>query len=177
LALARRNRTLRRRVEEGLASATAGFALARASMGPQAVDASLLAPAQTLSVEVGQRNLMSVVAPTFAGQFRSHSGGAAYPYGLAFTSADLDGAVGALSGVLPDLLALAEVEKSCQMLAAEIERTRRRVNALEYVVIPRTSAAIRAIAMKLDENERGTQVRLMKVKDMILEQAHRYGAR
>ena len=96
---------------------------------------------------------------------------------LAFTSGDLDDAVKSLSDVLEDMIRLAEVEKSCQLMAAEIEKTRRRVNALEHVIIPETQAGIRYITMKLDENERSTQVRLMKVKDMMLEQAHHYKER
>ena len=94
--------------------------------------------------------------------------------GSAFTSADLDDAVQSLADLLPDLLRLAEVEKSCQLMAAEIEKTRRRVNALEHVMIPETQQQIRYITMKLDENERSTQTRLMKVKDMMLEQTHHY---
>ena len=97
-----------------------------------------------------------------------------YSYGFAFTSGELDDAVKSLSDILPDMLRLAEVEKSCQMLAAEIEKTRRRVNALEHVIIPETREGIKYISMKLDENERSTQVRLMKVKDMMLEEAHHY---
>ncbi len=87
---------------------------------------------------------------------------------------DLDDAVKSLADILPDMLKLAEMEKSCQLLASEIEKTRRRVNALEHVIIPETKEGIRYISMKLDENERSTQVRLMKVKDMILEEAHHY---
>ena len=74
----------------------------------------------------------------------------------------------------PVIWTLAEVEKSCQLMAAEIEKTRRRVNALEHVTIPETQAGIKYITMKLDENERSTQIRLMKVKDMMLEEAHGY---
>ncbi len=97
-----------------------------------------------------------------------------YSYGFAFTSGDLDDAVKSLADILPDMLKLAEIEKSCQLLASEIEKTRRRVNALEHVIIPETKEGIRYISMKLDENERSTQVRLMKVKDMMLEEAHHY---
>ena len=97
-----------------------------------------------------------------------------FSYGFAFTSSDLDDAVQSLAACLPDLLRLAEVEKSCQLMAAEIEKTRRRVNALEHVVIPQTQESIKYITMKLDENERSTQIRLMKVKDMMLEEAHHY---
>ena len=72
------------------------------------------------------------------------------------------------------MLKLAEIEKACQLMAAEIEKTRRRVNALEHVIIPQARANIKFITMKLDENERSTQIRLMKVKDMMLEEAHHY---
>ena len=97
-----------------------------------------------------------------------------YSYGFAFTSGDLDGAVKSLADILPDMLRLAEVEKSCQLMASEIEKTRRRVNALEHVIIPETQQNIKYITMKLDENERSTQIRLMKVKDMMLEEVHHY---
>ena len=117
---------------------------------------------------------MSVDVPVFTYKTRTPDEGDIYPYGFAFTSAELDGAVKSLSDVFPDMLKLAEVEKSCQLMAAEIEKTRRRVNALEHVIIPDTRAGIRYISMKLDENERSTQIRLMKVKDMMLEQAHHY---
>ena len=88
----------------------------------------------------------------------------------AFTSGDLDGAVQSLAQVLPDMLRLAESEKSAQLLAAEIEKTRRRVNALEHVMIPDLQSTIRYITMKLDENERSNLTRLMKVKDMMIAQ-------
>nr|MCR5179144.1 V-type ATP synthase subunit D [Lachnospiraceae bacterium] len=93
---------------------------------------------------------------------------------FAFTSADLDDAVSSLASVQADLIKLAEVEKACQLMAAEIEKTRRRVNALEHIMIPQYQKNIKYISMKLDENERSTQIRLMKVKDMMLEEAHHY---
>jgi len=144
---------------------------------PQVVDTALLAPMQAVEIEVGEKNVMSVTVPEFKLKFRSQDSAALYAYGLGFTAADLDDAVTSLAGVFQDMLRLAEVEKSCQLLALEIEKTRRRVNALEYVLIPDMRAKIRYISMKLDENERGTQIRLMKVKDMILEQAHHYADR
>ena len=100
-----------------------------------------------------------------------------YSYGFAFTSSDLDDAVKSLADILPDMLRLSEIEKACQLMAAEIEKTRRRVNALEHVIIPETRENIKFITMKLDENERSTQIRLMKVKDMMLEEAHHYSER
>ena len=94
-----------------------------------------------------------------------------YPYGFATTSCELDGAVDALSSVFQDMLKLAQMEKTSQLLAEEIEKTRRRVNALEYVMIPQMQENIHYITMKLDENDRQNTIRLMKVKDMVLQEA------
>ena len=117
---------------------------------------------------------MSVDIPVFEYKTRTPDANDIYSYGFAFTSSDLDGAVKSLADILPDMLRLAEVEKACQLMASEIEKTRRRVNALEHVIIPEAQANIKYITMKLDENERSTQIRLMKVKDMMLEDAHHY---
>ena len=117
---------------------------------------------------------MSVDIPVYDYKTKSANSNDIYSYGFAFTSSDLDGAVKSLADILPDMLKLAETEKACQLMAAEIEKTRRRVNALEYVIIPEAHNNIKYITMKLDENERSTQIRLMKVKDMMLEEAHHY---
>ena len=95
--------------------------------------------------------------------------GDSFNYGMAFTSGELDASLRALNGVLEDMVRLAEMEKTAQMLAEEIEKTRRRVNALEYIMMPRYLETIRSIKMKLEENERGNTTRLMKVKDMMLQ--------
>ncbi len=177
LELVRVNKDLREKVEEGLKMAAGNFALARASMSDEVLDTALLAPSQEISIEASQRNIMSVLVPNFEIKTRSSDESNIYSYGLAFTSGDLDDAVKSVADVLPDMLKLAEVEKSCQLMAAEIEKTRRRVNALEYVMIPGMQETIKQITMKLDENERSTQIRLMKVKDMMLAEAHRYEER
>lgn len=171
LELVRENKTLREKVEEGLEAVNKNFVLARASSSDQALNAALLAPKQEVYLNADTRNVMSVEIPVFTTSTRSADEGDIYSYGFAFTSGDLDDAVKSLQELLPDMLRLAEVEKSCQLMAAEIEKTRRRVNALEYVMIPDAQEKIRYITMKLDENERSTQIRLMKVKDMMLEEA------
>ena len=148
--------------------------LARAGMQEEALNTAMLAPKQEIQIETGVRNVMSVEVPVFHVTTRTPDTNDMFSYGFAFTSSDLDDAVQSLAACLPDLLRLAEVEKSCQLMAAEIEKTRRRVNALEHVVIPQTQESIKYITMKLDENERSTQIRLMKVKDMMLEEAHHY---
>jgi V/A-type H+-transporting ATPase subunit D len=177
LELVQENRQLRERVERGIASANKNFALARAVMQDEVLKTAFLAPKQEVYLEVSEKNVMSVEIPTFEYKTRTSDPNDIYSYGYAFTSGDLDSAVKSLADILPDMLELAEKEKACQMMAAEIEKTRRRVNALEHVMIPETREQIKYITMKLDENERSTQVRLMKVKDMMLEQAHQYSKR
>ena len=170
----RENRKLRMEVEEGIRAANQNFMLARAGMQDAVLNTALLCPKQKVSLECAVENVMSVEVPKFAFHTRTPEQGDLFSYGFAFTSGDLDDAVESLAAVFPAMLKLAESEKSCQLMAAEIEKTRRRVNALEHVMIPQLQETIRYITMKLDENERSTQVRLMKVKDMMLQQAHGY---
>ena len=177
LELVRENKVLRQRVEQGIERANKNFVLARASMSDELLNAALLAPKQEVSLRLGTKKVMSVDIPVFEYQTRTSDANDIYAYGFAFTSADLDDAVKSLANVLPDMLRLAECEKSCQLMANEIEKTRRRVNALEHVMIPQMQSNIKYITMKLDENERSTQIRLMKVKDMMLKQAHGYESR
>jgi V/A-type H+-transporting ATPase subunit D len=165
---------LRLKVEEGIRQANVNFVIAKAGMSQEALREALMAPKQEVTLMEDVKNVMSVNIPVFDYETRTSDPNDIYSYGFAFTSSDLDGAVKSLADILPDMLRLAEVEKSCQLMAAEIEKTRRRVNALEHVTIPETQAGIKYITMKLDENERSTQIRLMKVKDMMLEEAHGY---
>ena len=177
LELVRENKALREKVEAGIAAANQNFVLARSGMTDEALNVALMAPKQEVYLESETRNVMSVEIPVFHYKTRTSDANDIYSYGFAFTSSDLDDAVKSLADLLPDMLRLAEIEKSCQLMAAEIEKTRRRVNALEHVMIPETRENIRYITMKLDENERSSQFRLMKVKDMMLEEAHHYIAR
>ena len=165
----RENRALRQRVEQGLSKAHASFTVAAALMTPEMLGQSLLIPSRSVELDMSFENIMSVEVPRY--HFTEHQGGSAYPYGYVQTSGELDDAVASLYGVFRDMLRLAEIEKTTQLLAEEIEKTRRRVNALEYVKIPQMQENIRYITMKLDENERANTIRLMKVKDMILKEA------
>ncbi len=174
LDLVKVNMELREKVEKGIDAANKNFVLAKAGMSEQTLRTALMAPKQEVSLVQDKKNVMSVDIPVFDFKTRTPDENDIYSYGFAFTSGDLDGAVDSLAAVFPDMLKLAEVEKSCQLMAAEIEKTRRRVNALEHVIIPETQESIKYITMKLDENERSTQVRLMKVKSMMLEEAHHY---
>ena len=174
LDLVRENMALRQKVEAGILSANKNFVIAKAGMSEQILNTALMSPKQEVYLEATKKNVMSVDIPVFKTRTRTADANDIYSYGFAFTSGDLDDAVKSLADILPDMLRLAEVEKSCQLMAAEIEKTRRRVNALEHVIIPETQENIKYITMKLDENERSTQIRLMKVKDMMLEEAHQY---
>ena len=174
LDVVRRNRELREKVEAGLTEAFAALSVASAVMSPDMLEQSLIYPRQSVSLDVSYRNVMSVNVPVYDFQTRSAEPGEIFPYGFAQTSGELDDALAALSGVFQDMLELAQVEKSMQLMAQEIEKTRRRVNALEYVMIPDLRKNIKYIAMKLEENENSTKVRLMKVKEMVLQEAHHY---
>ena len=167
----RENRALRKKVEEGLMKAHGSFTVASALMSGEMLEQSLMYPKQSVELDMTFQNIMSVNVPVYHFRTRSDDAGDIYPYGFAQTSGELDGAVEALSGVFQDMLKLAEIEKTSQLLAEEIEKTRRRVNALEYVKIPQMEEAIQYITMKLDENERANTIRLMKVKDMLLQES------
>lgn len=170
----RKNRELRKKVEDGLKNANAAFASASAVMSPEMLGQALMYPKQSVNLEMTTKNVMSVYVPVFDFNTKSSDEAEIYPYGFAQTSGELDTAIASLQGVFKDMLELAQAEKVTQLLAEEIEKTRRRVNALEYVMIPETQENIRVITMKLEENDRSTKVRLMKVKEMVLQDAHGY---
>ena len=164
LDIVRRNRALRSKVEQGLERANAAFTVASALMSPEMLEQALLYPKQSVELEMSFRNIMSVNVPQYQFHTRNEDPSEIYPYGFAQTSGELDAALEELANVFHDMLELAE----------DIEKTRRRVNALEYVMIPQFQEKIRYISMKLEENERGNITRLMKVKEMVLQEAHEF---
>lgn len=166
--LVKYNNKLRKEVEENLQGSLKDFVMASAVMSSEFLEEAIIYPKEKISVEVGEKNVMSVSVPVmnFKRQLEGDEG-SIYPYGFANTSSELDDTLSKLYGILPQLLELAEVEKSCQLMADEIESTRRRVNALEYMTIPQLQETIKYIRMRLDENERSATTRLMKVKSMI----------
>lgn len=168
IILIRKNKSLREELEQQLSDAFGNFAIARATMDPKALEQAMLYPARHAKIDVKSRNLMSVHVPTITVDKDSLTE-TTLAYGFVDTSGQLDGAISGIAELLPKLIELAEIEKTCNMLADEIEKTRRRVNALEYVMIPQFEETIRYISMKLDENERSSITRLMKVKDIIAE--------
>lgn len=160
----RENKTLRENVEKELTKAMKEFLMARAGLSQEALESAVLMPGRQVSLTVSKQNVMSVDVPVFNMEI---SEGDIYPYGLLETTAELDEAVLMLNNAFNNMMALAQKEKACNMLADEIEKTRRRVNALEYVMIPDLEDTIKYIRMKLDENDRSSRTRLMKVKDML----------
>jgi V/A-type H+-transporting ATPase subunit D len=174
LEIVRRNRELREKVDAGLARANAALAVASAIMSSDMLEQALLYPRRRVEMDMRLKNIMSVNVPVFEFKTDSAETSDIFPYGFAQTSGELDDAITALSEVFSEMFELAQIEKTMQLLADEIEKTRRRVNALEYVMIPDMQTNIKYISMKLEENDRSTKVRLMKVKDMVLDQAHKY---
>ena len=170
----KRNKELRIKVEQGLTAAFASLQVASAIMSPEMLEQALLYPRQSVELGMTFKNIMSVNVPRYSFKTKSNDPAEVYPYGFAQTSGELDDALDKMARVFEDMLELAEVEKTMQLLAEEIEKTRRRVNALEYVMIPELEGNIKYISMKLEENENATKVRLLKVKEMVLEQAHHY---
>ncbi|WFA08465.1 V-type ATP synthase subunit D [Tissierella sp. Yu-01] len=168
IELIRKNKDLRLEVEDDLGASFKEFLLASAVMSPEMMEEAVAMPKEKITVDIKKKNVMSVNVPVmnFKRELEGDEG-SIYPYGFAQTSSELDDAIAKLYSIMPKLLELAEVEKACQLMADEIEKTRRRVNALEYRTIPDLEETIRFIRMKLDESERSTITRLMKVKDII----------
>ena len=170
----KQNKILRTRVEEGLTAAFGSLQVASSIMSPEVMEQSLLYPRQSVELSVKYKNVMSVNVPEYSFTTKNNDPSEIFPYGFAQTSGELDDALEQLAKVFNDMLELAEVEKTMQLLAEEIEKTRRRVNALEYSTIPSLEENIKYITMKLAENENATKVRLLKVKDMVLQKAHNF---
>lgn len=165
------NKELRRKVEEGMTGAFASLTVASTIMSPEMLEQALLYPRQSVELGMSFKNIMSVNVPVYSFRTKNNDPSEIYPYGFAQTSGELDDALEKLARVFEDMLELAQVEKTMQLLAEEIEKTRRRVNALEYVKIPEMQENIKYITMKLDENERANTIRLMKVKELLLRDA------
>ena len=157
-----------------MTGAFASLTVASAIMSPEMLEQALLYPRQSVELGMKLKNVMSVNVPEYTFRTKNNDPSEIYPYGFAQTSGELDDALEKLARVFEDMLELAQVEKTMQLLAEEIEKTRRRVNALEYVMIPELEENIHYISMKLAENENSTKVRLLKVKDMVLQKAHNF---
>lgn len=169
IILARTNKQLRQEMESSLSIALRDFMLARTVTDSRVVEQAVLVPSRTVALNCTKKSMMSVVVPSIS--IDEQESGQLYPYSFLTVTQQLDNSVATLNGLLVKLIKLAEIEKTCNMLANEIEKNKRRVNALENIMIPQMEETIKYIKMKLDENERAATVRLMKVKDIISKQA------
>lgn len=160
----RKNMELLQEIEELLSAAMDNMRTAEAYMGKNAVYEALMLPQQKVQVKISEKSIMNVNIPDISVSMQKDD--IQIPYSLCSSSEALDKAVISINSLIPKLLEFAEAQKASNILAAELERTRRRVNALEYVLIPQMEAAIKAISMKLEENERSNLTRLMKIKDL-----------
>lgn len=170
LELAAETKRLRKSVEEKIKRANQYMAVACSVMSAEALFSALLLPGQSAELKIGTKNAVGTDIPTFEIKIKKASGSGSYSYGFVNTSGELDAAISLLSETLEEMPLLAQYEKAAELLAAEAEKTRRRVNALEYVMIPNYRDTIKYISMKLDEAERSSNTRLLKIKDMMTEQ-------
>ena len=174
MLLIKENRELRKNVENQIILANSYMSLASGEMSDNELSVALMLSGQKLSVDMKKKNIMSVSVPEYSFKQTLSERSGTYSYGFAFTPGDLDEAMRIYSSLKEDIIRLAQIEKTCQLLADEIEGTRRRVNALEHVLIVDYEDTIKYITAKLEENDRSNTTRLMKVKDMMLEKAHGY---
>lgn len=168
MEFANQNKALREQVEKELSAALTAFVVAKAVSDDAVIQEAVAMPSKSVQILLDSQNVMSCVVPLIF--VKESESAEKYPYSFSAVTAELDNSIEVMGGLLKNMVKLAEVEKTCNMLAIEIEKTRRRVNALEYVMIPQLQETIKFIMMKLDENERSTIVRLVKVKAMIAEE-------
>ncbi len=160
------NKRLREQANALLADALKEFSSARAVMGEAETENAFSMPSTSLTLETDTESIMNVIVPKIKVSETKRGG---MPYSYAMITSEADYSVKKITEAITVLAELAAVEKKTQMLAEEIVRNKRRVNALEYVMIPQLEETIKYITAKLGENERGSLTRLMKVKSMINE--------
>lgn len=173
LDLVRQNQELRKKTDEMLKNAYQNFMLAKAVIGEEYIEESLIIPRKSVSIEIGETSIMSVKIPKFHFNEMSENNNLGNDsnkalYGFAYTTSELDMAIESFSEVSKYLLELAQNEKAIELISAEIEKTRRRVNAIENVTIPNYIDTIKYIGLKLSEDERASTSRLMKIKEMLV---------
>lgn len=166
ISMIRKNNDLRKEVEEMLSQGMQSFSMAKSLLHQNYLEELMATSNQEVDLNVDQKNVMSVRVPQFNFNFEHDTSDSSLNYGYLNSNSELDETFQHFTDIMPKMLELAEIEKSCQLMADEIEKTRRRVNALEYMTIPQLEETIYFIRMKLEENERAEITRLMKVKDM-----------
>lgn len=167
ISLIRENNELRNEVEEKIESGMHSFSIANALLHDNYIAEVMTTPSQSVSLNINQENIMNIRVPQMNFNYEDTPDDISdITYGYLNSNSDLDSAIEQMLDVMPRMLELAETEKRCQLIADEIEKTRRRVNALEYMTIPQLEETIYFIEMKLEENERAQITRLIKIKDM-----------
>lgn len=166
IEMVRENHQLRQRVEAQLVEALQAFVLAKSLEGDQLVRELFAVPSKEVDLQIRLESIMSVAVPKMTVQVNEQANASEVPYSYVGSNSGMDQAIAAMTQSVDDLLALAEIEKTCQLMADEIEKTRRRVNGLEYQIMPQLEETIYYIEMKLEEAERANVTRMMKVKDM-----------
>ena len=163
-SLVKQNYSLRKQVESKLKIIFSNFCFAKSYHSNVETMEHFMLPVKNFSADYGTRSLMNISVPNISVASRSD---VSSPYSMVDSNSLFDKPTQMLYEVMPDILRLAEVEKTCQILSFEIEHTKRRVNALEFVMIPQLEETIKYISMKIDEQERTSKIRLLKVKSMI----------
>lgn len=166
ITLIKKNNQLRDEVEAELIDSMQEFVVAKSLINESFIEELFVGTETNVELSIHEKNVMSVIVPEMNFDIKEAEVSSDIQYGYLNSSSELDEAIKRIETVMPKLLELSEIEKTCQLMADEIEKTRRRVNALEYRMIPQLQETIRYIQMKLEENERSAIVRMMKVKDM-----------
>jgi len=162
-------KSLRAKVDDSLSLTMQQYKAASARSNPHVLYEALMLPSNEIKLKFSKKNVMSVHVPTIKIE---ETGQKSLTYGLSSTPASLDKAILKLEELLPNLIKLAEIDKQINMLAREIEKTRRRVNAIEHIMIPELQVNIKRVIMKLDDNERSNTVRMMKSKEIVTDKEH-----
>lgn len=165
--LVKKNQSLRQKMEENLKKGMQEYVLASSSIADHVLQEIFTIPLNTISLDVQSKSIMNTEVPVFNTLYKEESNVDELSYGFLTTTSEIDLALSHLDSMVPFMMQLAEIEKTCQLIANEIEVTKRRVNALEYLTIPNLSETIQYIENTLDENERGNVTRLMKVIDIL----------
>ena len=167
ILLVKKNQLTRKKMEDTLQIAMFDYVMASSSMSDAVLEEVFAIPMNEISLDVQTKTIMNIDVPIFHTIYAEENDENLFSYGFMSTTSELDVSLNKLSSVLPIMLDLAEIEKTCQLLAEEIERTRRRVNALEFMTIPQLNETIDYIKMKLAENERDVITRMLKIKDIV----------
>ncbi len=166
LALVKITKHLRQKIDGALRKINKDMLVVQAYMGESAATAALMFSKERMKVSVKYKHILNLAIPSFSVSDKYNEN--ICPYGLAMTYEGLDDIVKDLLSIFKDMLKLAEYESACRILSIELQKSNRRVNALEHVVIPKASQAIKYITMKIEEQELSTAIRLLKVKDMMV---------